>query len=208
MPANGVASDAARWQAPLWGLGRVFALEQPAKWGSLIDLVSDANDAVLAEQVLTAIESDDGEDQIAWRGQERFAARLTSAAAPPTRQGSPLLRADATYLVTGGFGGLGLVIARWLFVNGARSIALLGRNPDAGAPAVRELESLGARVWCLRGDVADESRMTELLRELEAEAPPLGGIMHAAADLSVAPIVDLSAAKHVSAQRSSPRRRA
>ena len=39
--------------------------------------------------------------------------------------------------------------------------------------------------------------MTELLRELEAEAPPLGGIMHAAADLSVAPIVDLSAA-HVS----------
>ena len=44
---------------------------------------------------------------------------------------------DATYLITGGFGGLGLLVARWLAEQGATSIALLGRTPDATSAAVR-----------------------------------------------------------------------
>ena len=53
------------------------------------------------------------------------------------------VRADATYLITGGLGGLGLAAARWLVGHGARSLMLLSRGtvPEALQP---ELESLRA----------------------------------------------------------------
>ena len=70
-------------------------------------------------------------------------------------------RAGASYLITGGLGGLGLEVARWMVRQGARRLILLGRSPSprarvglprrgepgrAGRRAVRELEALGASV--------------------------------------------------------------
>ena len=49
--------------------------------------------------------------------------------APVRRGDGPLVRADATYLVTGGAGALGSRTARWLVEAGARHIALVGRTP-------------------------------------------------------------------------------
>jgi NAD(P)-dependent dehydrogenase (short-subunit alcohol dehydrogenase family)/acyl carrier protein len=189
---RGAQSNAtgARWQAPLWGLGRVFALEQPSKWGGLIDLPTDGDTEAMSRMVVEAVESDDLEDQVAWRGGKRHVARLLPATAPP--DAVLQLHADATYLVTGGFGGLGLLVAKWMAQRGARHIALVGRNPDISAPGVRELESLGARVIPLAADVADEEAMRAHLAKLVATAPPLRGIVHAAAALSTAQIGELT----------------
>ena len=193
MPAGDTTATGSRWQAPLWGLGRVFALEQPARWGGLVDLDPQMSGDGLVTQLLDAIDAEDGEDQVAVRNGVRLAARLSAATLPASQSTAPIFRPDATYLVTGGFGGLGLVVAKWMVEQGARSVALLGRTPDPQAPAVRELEARGARVTCLQGDVAEERRMTELLADLDAQGPPLRGIVHAAADLSVAPIGELTA---------------
>ena len=187
--AAGLGPDG-RWQAPLWGLGRVFALEHPARWGGLIDLPAGASTAMLADTLLGAIDADDGEDQCAWRDGTRYVARLRPR---PSAADEPLeLRADASYLVSGGFGGLGLLVGRWLAERGARHIALLGRHPDPTHEGVRAIEALGARVHALQGDVADLARLEELVAALERDAPPLAGIVHAAADLGDAPaLVDL-----------------
>ncbi|HLS56237.1 MAG TPA: type I polyketide synthase [Zeimonas sp.] len=181
----------ARWQAPLWGVGRVFALEHPARWGGLIDLPSGGSTQELAETLLDALDADDGEDQTAWRNGARLACRLVPAPAPETQ--AIEFRADATYLVTGGFGGLGLLVARWMADRGAKHIALLGRHADAASPGVRAIEALGARVFALEGDVADEASMRRVMSRLSVEAPPLRGVMHAAAALSQAPISSLTA---------------
>ncbi len=63
-----------------------------------------------------------------------------------TRDPPPVIRADGTYLVTGGLGGLGLLCARWLVQQGARSIVLTGRRaPSETAQAViASLEAEGA----------------------------------------------------------------
>ncbi|MGH9242354.1 MAG: polyketide synthase dehydratase domain-containing protein, partial [Vicinamibacterales bacterium] len=55
--------------------------------------------------------------------------------------GASGIRSDATYLVTGAFGGLGLQVARWLVERGATSLALLARRPPS-LPAVEAVESL------------------------------------------------------------------
>jgi acyl transferase domain-containing protein/acyl carrier protein len=179
----------ARWQAPLWGLGRVFALEHPPNWGALLDLPPQDTASTFAETLLAAIDIGGTEDQIAWRDGKRFVARLLPAQAPAIR--TVQFRGDATYLITGGFGGLGLLVARWMAANGARHIALLGRKPDLSSQTVRDIEGMGARIIALAGDVADESTLQAHLIHLADHAPPLRGVMHAAADLSAAPIVAL-----------------
>ncbi len=186
---DGTLHPSAPWQAPLWGWGRGFALEHPGQWGGLIDLPADDDGEAGADTLLTAIDADDGEDQAAWRGGRRRLARLVKAAMPAS---APVtFKADACYLVTGGFGGLGLVIARWMAECGARHIALLGRHADAAAGGVRAIEALGAKVHALQGDVADEATMARLLTQLRADAPPLRGVMHAAAALSAAPLIEM-----------------
>jgi NAD(P)-dependent dehydrogenase (short-subunit alcohol dehydrogenase family)/acyl carrier protein len=92
------------------------------------------------------------------------------------------VRSDATYLVTGGLGGLGLLTASWLVERGARHLVLVARRePDAAAgTAIREMESAGAIVRTVSADVSDAGRMRELLRELVECAPPLRGVVHSA----------------------------
>jgi acyl transferase domain-containing protein/NADPH:quinone reductase-like Zn-dependent oxidoreductase/SAM-dependent methyltransferase/aryl carrier-like protein len=95
-------------------------------------------------------------------------------------------RADAAYLITGGLGGLGLAVARWLVAGGARHLVLTGRKPP-GAEAVPILEALreeGATVRVVTADVARWEDMESCFATLDAEGPPLAGVFHAAGVLA------------------------
>lgn len=90
--------------------------------------------------------------------------------------------ADGSYLLTGGLGGLGLTVARWLVERGARDLALLGRSepsPEA-RKVIEELEQEGARVRVVRADVSDLSAVKRAVREVEEHLGPLRGVLHAA----------------------------
>ena len=95
---------------------------------------------------------------------------------------APAIRDDATYLVTGGLGGLGLVVARGLVAGGAPSLVLAGRRPaSAGATAaVATMERTGARVSVVQADISDRTQVDRLLAGLGTGRPPLRGVMHAA----------------------------
>lgn len=181
-------------QAPLWGLGRVLALEHPDLWGGLIDLSATAT-AGEAERVFGEMTAGGDEDQVAFRGGQRFVARLVPGS-PPPGQSLPI-DPSASYLITGGLGALGLRVADWLVKQGARSLMLLGRKgaaTDEARAAVAALEGAGARVLALAADVADVDAMAEAFARLEAEMPPLRGVVHAAGASSYRLIEDLNAA--------------
>ena len=185
-------SPFARWSAPLWGLARVFALEHPARWGGAVDLAPGVAPDAAARELLRSFEADDDEDQTAWRDGARHAARLVEQPVP--RAQAPALRPDATYLVTGGFGGLGLPLAHWLVDHGVRHLALLSRRPSGDVPELQALRARGAQVLAIACDVADAAQVSALPQHLvQAHAPPLAGIFHLAADLGTAPIVQLQA---------------
>src|SRR5581483_10189648 len=159
-------------------------------WGGLIDLSPEPHTDD-ASTLLSAIWEPDGEDQVAWRGERRYVARLVRAPARPVAAEPTPIRADGTYLITGGYGGLGLEFARWLAAHGARHLALLGRRgPGADASdALRALEQAGVRVVALRGDVADAAFLRAALAELGRSMPPLRGVFHAAGVLDDAPLL-------------------
>jgi acyl transferase domain-containing protein/NAD(P)-dependent dehydrogenase (short-subunit alcohol dehydrogenase family)/acyl carrier protein len=91
------------------------------------------------------------------------------------------IRPDATYLITGGFGGFGLGTARWLVDQGARHLVLASRSGGQGAGEVlAELEAAGAKVYPAAVDMADGAAVQSLLAHVAQEMPPLAGIFHTA----------------------------
>jgi acyl transferase domain-containing protein/acyl carrier protein len=171
-------------RAALWGFGRVLALEHPELWGGLIDVGGGDAGAAVAASIAQELLASDGEDQLAYRDGRRLVARLERLAHGAVGQAPAVVRADATYLVTGGLGGIGLAVAGWLVDRGARQLVLTGRGADRRSPAqasaVAELERRGARVRVAQVDATDPEAMAALLAELRLTAPPLRGVLHAA----------------------------
>ncbi|GAA1566126.1 hypothetical protein GCM10009678_56260 [Actinomadura kijaniata] len=170
-----------------WGFGTTVTHECPELRTTLVDLPSSGGTDALWEQLRRA----DGETRVALREKGRMVPRLRRARAETAD--SPV-RADRTYLVTGGLGGLGRVAAERLAEQGARHLALLGRRePDAGAKEwIGTLEGRGVEVHVLRGDVADRAELAAALDGLRAQAPPVGGIVHTAGVLDDATLLTLT----------------
>ncbi|BAY50153.1 beta-ketoacyl synthase (plasmid) [Scytonema sp. HK-05] len=166
-------------QAPLWGLGKVLALEHPELWGGMLDLAPEYTGDE-ATELLAEIENSFGEDHIAFRNGDRYVARLVPKQQEESKQ--VRLHSDGTYLISGGLGALGLKVARLLMSLGARQLVLTGRNTasDEAQSTLRELEQLGAKVFLQKVDVSDEADMVKLLETVQATMPPLRGIVHAA----------------------------
>ncbi|WP_434095681.1 SDR family NAD(P)-dependent oxidoreductase, partial [Streptomyces humidus] len=173
---------AAPLQAQAWGLGRIAALEYPQRFGGLVDLPPELDDRALA-RLVAALSGAAQEDQVAVRGSGLFTRRLERAALPHPAPAD--WRPSGTVLVTGGTGGVGAHVARWLARNGAAHLLLVGRRgPDApGAAGLEaELNGLGARVTLAACDAADRDQLAALLAAVP-EDQPLTAVVHAAAVL-------------------------
>ncbi|MFJ7527880.1 type I polyketide synthase [Streptomyces griseus] len=166
--------------ALVWGMGRVAALEQPGRWGGLIDLpaVTDENTYDLVCRVLAGT---DREDQVAIRATGVLARRISRADGAAGT--ATTWRPRGTALITGGTGALGGHVARWLVGQGVEHVVLLGRRgSDAPqASALRdELTAAGARVTVAACDVADRDQLHEVVRKVRADGAEIRVVVHAA----------------------------
>ena len=96
-----------------------------------------------------------------------------------------VLREDATYLITGGLGGLGLKLAQWLVDRGAHHLALLGRSGVAGlsGESRAQLDALnrpGLEIAVHKCDVGNQAELAAVLAQIGRDMPPLRGIFHLA----------------------------
>lgn len=176
-------------QAALWGMGRVIAAEHPEMRYVHIDLDGDtpAQEVIGLIQTELLAMSPNRADQIGYHGSRRHVARLTAATSQREGDGAAEtveIRTEATYLVTGGLGALGLQTATTLASAGARHILLLGRSaPGLAADAVLEdLTSRGVHVESVVCDVADVNELRTVLDRMDDNPglPPLAGILHLA----------------------------
>ncbi|MFC7723130.1 SDR family NAD(P)-dependent oxidoreductase [Nonomuraea recticatena] len=160
--------------AAVWGLARTIRHEHPELRCTLIDL--DPHGDGRPPRMWELGE----ENEVACRDGRWFAARLTPR--DPIDSGTPRLRADGWYLVTGGLGGLGLLTARQLVRHGARHVALLGRSApgEYARSRIGELRAAGAHVHVSAADVGDAGELAAALDRLRAQGPPIRGVVHAA----------------------------
>ncbi|MEM9220568.1 MAG: SDR family NAD(P)-dependent oxidoreductase, partial [Cyanobacteria bacterium P01_F01_bin.150] len=102
---------------------------------------------------------------------------------PDYKEAEPeVVHSEGSYLITGGLGALGLQVAQALVEQGARSLVLMGRRaPSTQAQAViTALQAKGVRVSVELADVADFYSVAQMMANIEAELPPLRGVVHAA----------------------------
>jgi acyl transferase domain-containing protein/acyl carrier protein len=168
-------------QASIWGLGKTIALEHPELWGGMIDLDPDSPKPLEDAQMLwKEIGNSQQEDHLAFRSNNRYVGRLVSTT--PVETTLFKFRADSTYLVTGGLGGLGLTIAQWLIEQGVRSLVLMGRREPS--VQVREtlakMETTGTKILVVQADVGNQEQLAEALKNIKVSMLPLRGIIHAA----------------------------
>jgi acyl transferase domain-containing protein/NAD(P)-dependent dehydrogenase (short-subunit alcohol dehydrogenase family)/SAM-dependent methyltransferase/acyl carrier protein len=166
-------------QAPIFGVAKGIWMENPELRALTVDVSSGPVDAQVSA-VLAELGEPDGETHVAYREGTRLVQRLVRRQRP--QAGRPQVQAEATYLITGGTGGLGLVAARWLADLGARHLVLTSRR-GAGETALEEIHALeegGIEVRIASVDVTDERAMRALLAEVAASMPPLRGVIHAA----------------------------
>ncbi|AQA23516.1 malonyl CoA-acyl carrier protein transacylase [Rhodococcus sp. MTM3W5.2] len=168
-------------QAQVWGIGRVAALEHPRRWGGLVDLSPNADEQE-PHRLAAVITAAGAEDQLAIRSSGTLTRRMVRA----TWRDVEPWRPTGTVLITGGTGGLGARLARWVCANGADAVVLVSRRGDAAPGADRlaaELASTGAAVTIAACDITDRTAVTELLRDLPE---PLTAVFHAAGALRFA----------------------
>ncbi len=184
-PVETTDTNLAVSQAPIWGLGKTCAMEHPELWGGLIDLDPHTESAQgttpTAAPILTTLQGDWHEDQIALRGTKIYAARMVHVASALHEKPGLHISPDAAYLITGGLGGVGLSAALWLAMQGARHLILLGRTKLASRETwdqvppesrqgqkiagIRAIEQLGAQVHYVSIDVTDATQLAAVLSQ-------------------------------------------
>ncbi|MDC0708175.1 amino acid adenylation domain-containing protein [Stigmatella sp. ncwal1] len=174
-------------QSVLWGMARPIAIESSELDCRCVDLDPRGEQSVQVGMLAQEIRrrSKVADNQVAYR-EGRYVARLrrTEArklAAKPVER-VQLFRPDRSYLVAGGLGRLGLLTAELLATKGARNVVLTGRDavPPHAAERLERLREQGVRVEYRQADIADYGQISALLREVEREVAPLGGVFHSA----------------------------
>ncbi|MGI5324308.1 SDR family NAD(P)-dependent oxidoreductase [Actinomadura nitritigenes] len=170
-------------------LTRVLAFERTVQRATLVDTDRPAD---LVGELLGGGDA----REVARRGGKRYVARLAQAALPAgDAKPKRIVRRGGAYIVTGGYGGIGLVTARLLAERGAGRVVLSGRSgPGAGADkAIAKLRESGVDVGVVLGDIAAPGTAERLVEAARDGGLALRGVVHGAGAIDDRLIADLGA---------------
>src|SRR6185436_9202464 len=149
-------------------LGKVIQMEHPELRCTLVDLDPGRGKEQI-DDLMSELNSQTTETQVTWREGERRVARL-SRMARPRPAAAPRIHAQASYLITGGCGALGLEVAQWLARLGARRLVLVGRSgvTDRAAQVIGRIERQGTDVLVIQADITRRDEVAGLLSKIAA----------------------------------------
>jgi acyl transferase domain-containing protein/aryl carrier-like protein len=154
----------------------------------------------LTDRLLTEIKAPSVDRIIAYRGNNRWIQTFEPVRLNETVEETPYLREGGVYLITGGLGGIGLVLAEHIAKTVGTKLILTGKTTlpnreewtqwlathdennsiSQKLRKVLELEKLGAEVLVVSADVANFDRMQAAIAMAESQFGRINGLIHAA----------------------------
>ncbi|HXQ73493.1 MAG TPA: SDR family NAD(P)-dependent oxidoreductase, partial [Pyrinomonadaceae bacterium] len=185
-------------QATVLGACKVIPQEHPEISCRSIDVTRNTQ---LVDQLVDELTESSGEPVVAYRGRHRWVQSFEPVRLEKGIGAQSLLEDGGVYLITGGFGGVGLALAQHLARTHKVKLALLGRNalPQRSEwddwlrehndddvvsnriKKVRELEAAGAEVLVLHADAANEEQMLDAVARTVEHFGRIDGVIHGAA---------------------------
>jgi acyl transferase domain-containing protein/acyl carrier protein len=191
-------------KATILGPCKVIPKEYPNLTCRSIDLMFSEKNSWQGERLIAQIASellaDSPESVVAYRANQRFVqafepVRLERVLHPGTR-----LREEGVYLITGGMGGIGLVLAQHLAQTLRAKLVLVSRSAfpakdewqqwllthtgetdvSSKIRRLQAMEHLGAEVLVVNADVSHQDEMREVLRLARERFGKINGVIHAA----------------------------
>jgi acyl transferase domain-containing protein/thioesterase domain-containing protein len=182
--------DFAPEKAVLLGARKVLPREYPQLVCTSIDVAEPEGpleEERLVSQLEGELEGAASDDDVAWRGPDRWIRRFDRVRLPDAPGTQAWLRQRGVYLVTGGLGGLGLSVAEHLARTAKAKIVLVGRRSltpgDARSDRVQSIRTLGGDVLVFSADVTDLRAMREVVARTHARFGRIDGVFHAAGQL-------------------------
>jgi acyl transferase domain-containing protein len=208
-------------KATLLGPIKVMRQEYPQVKSRYIDVIipppGSWQEERLIKQLIGDLSNKSADQVIAYRGNHRWVQAYEAVRSAPAPVGAGL-RPGGVYLITGGLGGIGMVMAEYLAHSVKARLVLTGREglPErsewdrlVGQPQgdeekrrnickIRELEEAGAEVEVISADVSEEKEMMDVVRRTRWRFGQINGVIHAAGitgEQSVSPIQEITPTK-------------
>jgi len=180
------------------GLVKVVPQEHPNLSCQSIDIAFESEEEIGEEELLVDLIEEllaSSNDQVlAYRGGERWVQRIDRIRLSAESRLGSRLRDKGVYLITGGLGGVGLVLAEEIARLVKARLVLIGRSAlpeqtfdqrseSRWAEAIRKIQTLkemGSEVLTIAADVTDAEAMERAIGRAEEEFGPVTGVIHAA----------------------------
>jgi acyl transferase domain-containing protein/acyl carrier protein len=188
-------------EATVSGACKVISQEHPGLRCRWVDIVSPQ--PTLAEALIDELGLAAYEPVVAYRKGRRWIESYESVRLEPVTEAPALLEDGGVYLITGGLGRIGLVLAEAIARDVKAKLVLLGRTvlpprsdwndlltapgSDAAAMKIRKLralEALGAEVMVEAADLADPCQVQAALAAVRTRWGKVDGVIHGAAHLA------------------------
>jgi acyl transferase domain-containing protein len=181
------------------GLMRAIGTEFPGTQCRAIDIdLAAGNRETIVEQIVSEVALPGDGQAIACRGMTRWRKEWTPA--PLQKSSSLAFRKGGTYLITGGVGGIGYVLAHHLLKEYAAQVVLTGRtelparqdwrswlesHPAEDGISLRlrrieQLEQVGGHVRFVTADAASREAMAAVISAMRQANGKIDGVVHAA----------------------------
>lgn len=190
-------------KATVLGPCKVGPQEYPSLTCRNIDIVIPESGSRQQQNLVSQLIAEFGiqtqDSVIAYRGHHRWvqnfeAVKFDGGLARPAR-----LREEGVYLITGGLGGVGLTLAKYLAQSVRARLVLVGRSAfpakdewesrlashgeDSASRKIQTLQSLeemGAEILVFNADVADQDQMRKVIDQVYEQFGQIHGVIHAA----------------------------
>ncbi|HEX3044250.1 MAG TPA: SDR family NAD(P)-dependent oxidoreductase [Bacillota bacterium] len=181
--------------APLFGLGKVVGMEYPnLKLRGL-----DIDETTTGEEILRELTATDYTFVTVYRAGQRYIEGFDKIQISELESSPIPIHNHGAYIITGGAGGIGLEISKYLASQNRVNLAFINRSmlPERSEwetiitresdtklakklRGIREIEQNGSQVVCYSADVSNQDDMARILAELRAKYGKINGIIHSA----------------------------